>query len=185
VTPAQVRGDLIASVQPMNGTRAGTWNSQSGFGLINTVAVLGILEPPAGSATRTTVMSSAPAAAFGQTLTLTATINAIAALPTGFVEFFDATRDVELGAVTLSDGVATIDGVPSLGNTLIVATYSGNLQFSPSSAGATATVLDSILVLDPSADGALYVPGSSRISMPGPVIVDSSANDALTASGSG
>ncbi len=37
LTPAQIRQGLIAGATPMNGTPAGTWNQQSGYGLVNAV----------------------------------------------------------------------------------------------------------------------------------------------------
>ncbi len=66
----------------------------------------------------------------------------------------------------------------------IKATYSGDGDFLSSNGTAgTVTVGQSIIVLDPSAGGALSLSGNASINLPGGVYVDSSSSTALSASG--
>ena len=87
--------------------------------------------------TTTTLVSSAPSSAFGQMVTLTATIGAPAAGATGAVQFLDGTN--VLGIVDIdSNGVATLN-VSNLAAAThsITAIYSGDLNFAGSSSTAT------------------------------------------------
>ena len=66
----------------------------------------------------------------------------------------------------------------------IKATYSGDGNFLTSNGTAgTVTVGQSIIVLDPSAGGALSLSGNASINLPGGVFVNSSSSTALSASG--
>ncbi len=64
-TEAQIKAALIASTQPMNGTPKGSWNVQSGYGLINAPAALNAIDQlrvtsttPANGATVSTAINS-------------------------------------------------------------------------------------------------------------------------------
>ncbi len=45
LTPAQVKTSLIASAQPLNGSAAGTWNAQGGYGFVNAVKAVTSIAP--------------------------------------------------------------------------------------------------------------------------------------------
>jgi hypothetical protein len=62
LTPAQIRAGLIASTLPMNGTPAGTWDAEAGFGLINAISAINAVD-------LLRVVSTNPAA--GSTVTIT------------------------------------------------------------------------------------------------------------------
>ena len=44
LTPAEIRAGLIAGATPMNGTAAGTWNQQSGFGEVNAINAINAVD---------------------------------------------------------------------------------------------------------------------------------------------
>ena len=44
LTPAEIRQGLIAGARPMNGTPPGTWNQQSGFGLVNAINAINAVD---------------------------------------------------------------------------------------------------------------------------------------------
>ncbi len=140
--------------------------------------------------TTTSVTASAGTSSFGQSITFTATVTANApgsGIPTGTVDFVDTTtgNDLTPGGVALASGVATFSiSSLSVGTHTIKATYSGNTDFLTSSASTgTITINQSIVVLDPSAGGALSLAGNASISLAGGVFVDSSSSTALSASG--
>jgi len=138
----------------------------------------------------TTVSSSAGSPALGQTLTFTAKVAANApgsGTPTGTVDFFDTTTKTDLtpGGVPLSSGTATFSTRSlTAGSHTIQASYSGDTNFLTSSASTgTITVGQSIIVLDPSAAGALSLSTNASIKVAGGVYVDSSSSSALSVSG--
>ncbi len=121
-------------------------------------------------------------------MTLTATVKAASfpgfGTPTGSVSFVDTTTNMNLGSAPLSGGTATLTTAAlSAGTHVITATYNGNTTFLGSSATLTQSVSLSVLVLDPSAGGALSLSGNAGINVPGAVVVDSSSKTALTESG--
>ena len=86
--------------------------------------------------TTTAVNSSPNPSAFGQAVTLTATVSAPGSpgVPTGTVDFTDGATDLTPGGVTLSGGVATFTTSSlALGSNTITATYSGSTNFQTSS----------------------------------------------------
>ncbi len=135
----------------------------------------------------TAVTSSAATTIPGQPVTLSATVRpdtAGSATPTGTVDFYDTTTSTDLGKVTLSGGVASLStSALALGTHVIQASYGGNSSYLPSLAAVTQTVITSILVLDPTAGGALSLSGNAGISIPGSLVVDSNSKTALTDSG--
>ena len=126
--------------------------------------------------------------AFGQTFTLSATVTANApgsGSPSGDVDFFDSITGVELASVTLKNGEASLSTAalaPGLHS--IKFTYSGDSNFLASGATTrTITIDPSIIVLDPSARGALSISGNASIAIAGAVDIDSGSSGALTAAG--
>ena len=132
----------------------------------------------------TTAASASPGFAnVGQTVTFTATVTANApgsGTPTGTVDFFDTTTSTDLtpGGVALSSGTATFATTSlAAGTHTIKATYSGDGNFLTSSGSTgTVTIGQSIIVLDPSAGGALSLSGNASIKLTGGVFVDSSSS---------
>ena len=124
----------------------------------------------------------------GRGLLATVTANAPGSgIPTGTVDFFDATTGTDLtpGGVGLVSGSASLSttGLAS-GPHAITVSYSGDGNFVASSGSAgTVTIGQSILVLDPTAGGALSISGNASIKLAGPVFVDSGSSSALSASG--
>jgi uncharacterized delta-60 repeat protein len=146
-----------------------------------------MLEP-----TTTTMTASVNPALYGQIVTFTATVSTTAAgagTPVGNVVFVDSTTGITLGTATLSIGSASLaTSSLALGANAITVQYSGastnGVVFLPSSGGLSQTVLPIILVLDPTAAGALSLSGNAAISLnTGDVVIDSTAKAALTVSG--
>ncbi len=140
--------------------------------------------------TTTTAGASPSSANLGQTVTFTATVSANSpgsGTPTGTVDFYETTTSTDLtpGGVALTSGTASFSTTSlAAGPHTITATYSGDGNFLSSYGTAgTVTVGQSIIVLDPSAGGALSISGNASINLPGGVYVDSSSSTALSASG--
>ena len=141
----QIRADLIASAQPMNSAPKGTWDPEAGYGLINAVTVLNMLAPLAGSPTNTVVGASSTSLAYGQAVTLTATVQPASSggsgPPTGSVDFIDTATNTDLGSFPLSAGVATLTATPiGRGIHLYLVIYSGDSHFARSSSYLMVTV---------------------------------------------
>ena len=140
-------------------------------------------------ATTTAATTSTTSSPMGQAVTITATVTANSpgsGTPTGSVEFYDNTTQVELGDPTLSSGVASLSTTRMTpGSHSILVTYSGDSNFLTSSTTtSTITIGQSIIVLDPTAGGALSLSGNADIKVTGGVYVDSSSTSAILASGS-
>ncbi len=138
--------------------------------------------------TTTAATTSTTSGSIGQTVTITATVTANApgsGTPTGSVDFFDTTTSVDLGSVALSGGAASLSTTAlSSGTHAITVTYSGDSNFLTSSAAtSTITMGQSLIVLDPTAGGALSISGNASIKLTGGVYVDSSSSSAILASG--
>ncbi len=136
------------------------------------------------------VSASPSFANVGQAVTFSATVTASApgsGTPTGTVDFFDTTTNTDLtpGGVALASGTATFSTTSlAAGNHTIKATYSGDTNFLTSSASAgSVSIGQSIIVLDPSAGGALSLSGNASINLTGGLYVDSSSSTAISASG--
>ncbi len=97
--------------------------------------------------TTTTLTSSVNPSTLFQTVLFTVAVTAVApgaGTPTGTVDFFDETDDLDLGSRTLSGGTATQnESALPLGTHVIVARYSGdgNFQATGADAGSTAVPL--------------------------------------------
>ena len=138
--------------------------------------------------TTTKGSASLSAPSFGQTETFTAAVATNPpgiGTPTGKVDFYDTTTAVDLGSVTIVSGIATLStsSLP-LGKNVITLTYSGDGTFLSSNIAVTVTVGQSIIVLDPTANGALTLSGNANINVLGTVVVDSKSTTALNSSGS-
>ena len=163
----------------------------SGDGNFNASPVSTALAQVVNKDSTTTSVSATPSLAnVGQTVTFTAVVAANApgsGTPTGTVDFYDTTTSTDLtpGGVALSAGTATFSTTSlAVGSHTIKATYSGDANFLTSNASTgSVTIGQSIIVLDPSAGGALSLSGSASISISGGVYVDSSSSSALSASG--
>ncbi len=153
---------------------------------------------PAG--TSTTVATSGSPSGPGQTVVFTATVSVVSpgstavASPTGTVTFYDS--GVAIGTETLSivsgqDRASFSTSSLATGSHSITAAYTsgdGNFNPSPISTAITQVVSapasgQSIIVLDPTAGGALSLSGNASIKLAGEVVVDSSSSSALAASG--
>jgi hypothetical protein len=141
--------------------------------------------------TTTNVGSSAAPSVSGQAVTFTATVTVNApgstapGYPTGTVTFKDGSTVLGSGTLSTSGGVTTASFTTSAltgGTHTITATYAGDTNFL-GSAGTFTQVVVPILVLDPTASGALTLSGNAGIKTAGAVIVDSNSKTALTASG--
>ena len=106
--------------------------------------------------------------------------------PTGSVDFFDTTTGRSHRAASRSPAAKpplSTASLPRGGNTIKV-TYSGDGNFLSSNASTgTITINQSIIVLDPTAGGALSLSGNASIKLTGGVYVDSSSSSAISASG--
>jgi hypothetical protein len=142
--------------------------------------------------TATAVSSSAGSSNLGQGLTFTAKVTSNApgsGAPTGSVDYFDATTNIDLtpGGVALSSGIAAFatTSLP-VGTNTITVSYGGDGGFLTSAGSLTVTIKPSIIVVDPTASGALTVSGNASIALTtvsGSVFVNSSSSIALSASG--
>jgi hypothetical protein len=137
--------------------------------------------------TTTSLTSSANPAFLGQPVTFTATVAPVSpasGAPTGTVNFLDGSTVID--TATLSGGSASFTASSlAQGTHTITAVYSGDADY----VGSTSPVLTqtvtppSILVLNPTANGALTLSGSASMNIPGAVVVDSTSTTALSASG--
>ncbi len=141
-------------------------------------------------ATTTVASASTTSTGFGQPVTLSATVTANApgsGTPAGSVDFFDTTTGDDLGSVALSGGKASLStaSLPVGSNAIKVSyTDTADSNFLASSTTISAiTINQSIIVLDPTAGGALSLSGNASIKLTGGVFVDSSSSSAISASG--
>ncbi|MGO9923386.1 MAG: Ig-like domain repeat protein [Isosphaeraceae bacterium] len=163
----------------------------SGDGNFNASAASAAITQVVNKDSTTTAVSASPTFAnVAQTVTFTASVTANApgaGTPTGPVDFFDTTTNTDLtpGGVSLSSGTATFSTTSlAVGTHTIKATYSGDTNFLTSNASTgTITIGQSIILLDPTAGGALSLSGNASIQLSGGVYVDSSSSTALSASG--
>ena len=143
-------------------------------------------------ATTTTASSSSATTSLGQAITLKATVVANApgsGTPTQSVDFYDTTTQMDLGTAQVIGGVASISiATLPVGAQTITETYSGDTNFSPSSATDSQIVLASVYVLNtsnpsPTLTGTLYLSSSADLIVPGQVIVDSPGKPAVALTG--
>ena len=169
----QILNGLIASTEPMNSTPKGTWNAQSGYGLINAVAAINSIAPP--TLASTSIFLTGTAAMIGQQVTLTATVSGSSGTPTGSLDFYDTTINTDLGTVTLSGGVATLIVTPPVsGSHVYLVTYSGNSTYAKN----TAYLLWVVTATPP----AVVRPDSSPVNGGFPTLIDSQVVDGVAVS---
>ena len=145
------------------------------------------------ASTTTLLASLVNLSPFGLPVTLTATVTANppgSGFPTGTVTFYlgpvNPADKIGSSSLSSSGGVMTATlGTSRLpvGTDTITATYGGDSDFLTSTGTLTITINQSIIVLDPSAGGALSVSGNASINIPGVLYVDSGSSTALSASG--
>jgi hypothetical protein len=102
-------------------------------GFLATIAASSIATPAAALLTpsTTTVTATPNPVPAGQTVTLTATVTGSGGTPTGAIVFLSGT--LQLGVVNLSNGMASFSTSSLLlGSNTIIAVYSGDLNFLPS-----------------------------------------------------
>ena len=104
----------------------------------------------------------------------------------GSVDFFDTTTGDDLGTVTLCGNAASLEHrQPDSGHSRDHGLVFRRQRTSSRAAASTSTLTinQSIIVLDPTASGALTSRGTRTSTLPGGVYVDSSSSSALSASG--
>jgi len=119
--------------------------------------------------TETAIQSSSPTAVFGSILTFTATVSSASGTPTGTVTFMSGAT--ALGTVPLSNGSAvyTANALPA-GTTSIIASYSGDLNFSRSqSAALLQTVTQNATTFSTLTPSQTILPGTQSIDVAGRV----------------
>ncbi len=176
---------------PSTATHTITAAYTSGDGNFNASPVSANLAQVVNKDSTTTSVSASPSFAnVGQAVTFTASVTASgpgSGTPTGTVDFFDSTTNTDLtpGGVALASGTATLSTTSlAAGNHTIKATYAGDTNFLTSSASTgSVSIGQSIIILDPSAGGALSLSGNASIKLTGGVYVDSSSSTAISASG--
>jgi len=116
---------------------AGAWQPATGLGLIDLNTLLKVY-PRGNAATTIDFQSTTYSVSYGTPFTLRANINATGnatSPPTGTVTFTASSQGV-LGSAAVNNGSATLDsGLLPVGAYTIVATYSGDANYSPSSKG--------------------------------------------------
>jgi MBG domain (YGX type)/Right handed beta helix region/Matrixin len=139
-----------------------------------------------GGPTTTTGSISAGTIFYGHAETFTAHVLVGTTPATGSVDFFDNTTNTDLGSATLNgSGLAALTTSSPLpeGTQSIALNFAGGNGYTPSSTTVSVVAQPSIYVLNATAAGAVNVSGSSMISVPGTVQVDSSSSSAIVLSG--
>lgn len=98
---------------------------------------------PNPTATATTLHASTATAVVGQTIVLTATVNALAGAPTGTVTFLDGTT--VLGSAPINGGQATLTVSLDVGNHTLTASFAGTGGFA---ASGSAAVTENVILPD-------------------------------------
>src|SRR5262249_45529595 len=124
--------------------------------------------------------SSANPSFYGQSVTFTATVSPVpysTPAPGGTVTFYDG--GTAIGTSNLSNGQATLPpALPlAVGTHVITASYSGDTYdlSSTTASPLNQLVYAGIIVLNPTASGALTMSDNAVLNAPGAVVVDSSS----------
>jgi large repetitive protein len=140
----QILQALESTATPMNSTPAGTWNVQSGFGLINAVAAINAVAPPTLATSTTTSTPSTKTPVLNQSFSLSASVAGNGATPTGSVDFYDVSYNTDFGSFALAGGTASTMITPTqLGAHIYLATYSGDSTYASSTAYVVLNVVQS------------------------------------------
>ncbi len=150
-------------------------------------------------ASTTTASSNAPISSngqavsnFGQGFTLKAVETANApgsGAPTGSVNFYDTTTQMDLGSEPLVGGTATLTiATLPVGLQTITETYSGDANFLSSNGAVSDSVVVSVYILNasnpsPTLNGPVYLSSGAALEVPGRIVVDSPAKPAVTVTG--
>ncbi len=123
---------LATGANSITATYSGDNNYDSGTSAATPVTI-------GQASTTTTIIPSTTTPVFGQSVTLSATVQAVspgAGTPTGTVQFFNGTTS--LGTATLSSGTASVaTSTLALGANSITVTYSGDTNFIGQTSSAT------------------------------------------------
>jgi large repetitive protein len=147
--PALTRPQILQAMEttatPMNGTPAGTWNVQSGYGFVNALAAIAATAPASSLTTSTTAGSpSVVTPTVNTAFNLTGTVSGSGATPSGSVDFYDVSYNTDLGSVNLSGGQAVKSVIPTqLGAHVYLLTYSGDSTYAKSTAYVVLDVISS------------------------------------------
>jgi hypothetical protein len=145
-SPATTTQSITASPVSLTGLTAGTAYTVSiatscQNGLTSTAATVSFTTTTPPATTTTSLSSNANPSAFGQTVTLTATVSSGSGTPTGTVTFSDGATS--LGTATLSSGTATLTtSALSVSSHSLTATYNGDSSFSGSSSTTLTQVVN-------------------------------------------
>ena len=136
----------------------GTWEPASGLGVIDLKTLLKVYPRTSGITTKTSLISSTYAVNYGNPFTLTSNVQVTGVIPpvtptspyppapTGIVTFTASTQGV-LGTSGIdAGGTATLDsGVLPVGTYVLVASYSGDAYYAPSSSTSNVTITVSLV----------------------------------------
>jgi CSLREA domain-containing protein len=131
----------VATFGPATPLAAGTHSITASYGGSNALApsTSAALQQTVNPNTKTTLTSSANPSTFGQSVTFTATVTAVAGgvTPTGAVTFFDGSNPIGTGTLN-NKGVATFSPATPLaaGTHSITASYGGSNGLAPSTSAA-------------------------------------------------
>jgi hypothetical protein len=119
------------------------WVGPTGAAAAPTGIFAQVVDPPApavkkAAATTATLVASASAAVFGQTVTFTATVKAAAGTPTGNVTFQDGSTTLGTGTLNGSGQATFTTSALSVASHTITASYAGNTSFNASTSGSLA-----------------------------------------------
>ena len=119
-----------------------------------------------------------------QAMTFTATVSSSSGTPTGSVDFYDTTTQIDLGSVALTNGHASLNSTTlPLGSNQITATFIANAGYLTSSNSSTVSILPSVYVLNRTAAGALTLTDNAHLQISCLLDVDSNSSSAINASG--
>lgn len=124
-------------------TEAGTWEPHTGLGMVDLKALVKAYASGTISTTTSPVSSNIYIPTYGQSITLTSTVTPASygtSAPSGTVTFTSSSQGM-LGSSSISNGVATLTiATLPVGAYNVIATYSGDSGYAPSSSNAPAGV---------------------------------------------
>jgi hypothetical protein len=140
----QIIQALESTATPMDGSAAGTWNSESGYGLINAVAAINAVAPPTLASSTASLTASTVTPNVNKPFNLIAMLTTSGTLPSGTVDFYDISLNLDLGTFALAAGQAVATITPTvLGAHVYLATYSGDSKYASNAAYLVIDVVSS------------------------------------------
>jgi hypothetical protein len=142
----------------------------------NQDVLLTVIQVPA---TTTVLTSSLDPSDLNQQVTFTATVSSSSGTPTGSVDFYDTSTNIDLGSVALSGGVATLNiSTLAVGSHTITATYNGDGYYQTSNTSLTQTVYHAAPTasLSGPTSGVLYQPLSYALGASDQSPIDQAGN---------